>query len=92
MILAGFQPAFPESERLQTHALDRKTTGNSKDKQWPELYLMIQFYRSVYTFRFIYENKSVVLYREAIAVSSENHTKHKYTVWAECKLFDPYTL
>jgi len=44
MILEGFQPAFPESERLQTHALDRTTTGISKDKHWPELYLMIQFY------------------------------------------------
>jgi hypothetical protein len=53
---------------------------------------MIQFYRAVNTIRFIYENKSVVLYREAIAVSSENYTKHKYIVWAKCKVFDPYTL
>jgi len=59
MILAGFQPAFPESERLQTHALDRRTTGISKDKHWPELYLMIQFYRAVNTLRFSYENKSL---------------------------------
>jgi hypothetical protein len=27
MSLAGFEPAIPASERLQTHSLDRKTTG-----------------------------------------------------------------
>ena len=27
MPLAGFEPAIPEGERLQTHALDRSATG-----------------------------------------------------------------
>ena len=29
-----------------------------------------------------------MLYREIIAVCSEIHTKHKYTVWAERKLLN----
>jgi len=52
MILAGFQPAFPESERPQTHVLDRKTAGINKDKHWPQLYLIVQFYSAVNTLRF----------------------------------------
>jgi len=28
----------------------------------------------------------LMLYREIIAVCSEIHTKHKYTVWAECRI------
>ena len=59
MILAEFQPAFPGSERPQTHALDRKTAGINKGKHWRELYLIAQFYRAVNTLRFSYENKSV---------------------------------
>jgi hypothetical protein len=39
--------------------LDRTTTGISKDKHRPELYLMVQFYRAVNTLRFSYENKSL---------------------------------
>jgi len=31
MFLAGFEPAVPASERLQTHALDCATTGISKN-------------------------------------------------------------
>jgi hypothetical protein len=31
-----------------------------------------------------------MLYREIIAVCSQIHTKHKYTVWAECLVFDAF--
>ena len=41
MILAGFQPAFPESKRPQTHALDLTTSEINEDKHWPELYLLV---------------------------------------------------
>jgi len=34
----------------------------------------------------IIKTNQLMLYRETIAVSSEIHTKHKYTVWAERRI------
>jgi hypothetical protein len=29
----------------------------------------------------------LMLFGETVAVYCENHTEHKYTLWAECKVF-----
>jgi len=44
MSLAGFEPAIPASERSQTHALDRATTGTVPDQRtWKFTFVQIWY-------------------------------------------------
>jgi len=43
-------------------------------------------YLSVNTINLGYKANQLMLYGEIIAVCSEIHTKHKYTVWAERRI------
>jgi len=43
-------------------------------------------YRAVNTLSLGYKTSQLMLYREIMAVCSEIHTKHKYTVWAERRI------
>jgi hypothetical protein len=49
---------------------------------------MFSSHRAVKTFLSVMKTSQLKLYYEIIAVCSTINTKHKYTVWAECGIFN----